>query len=368
MDPQPAVDMFSDDNEAERAERTSLLNELDGLVDSALFSRGLWACLRVADLGPLRRIVESARRNPVTVPGLDYSLQESNLLRHWMQRTRESSQATSTSTTPPQPSTPTRQGVSDLPTTLLKRRRDTREKPQSNLCRERDRNRCVITKSGEPVEVAHIFPFAMRGLQTEEARSQFYTTTETPKNLFCLAPHAHDYQGKAYLALKHLETSEDQTSSTVMFVWLPDFDTPKSLRLCTEPSAAPVVQLREDSTGGVVGLWDVTTRLPISTGSRIVLETTDPVRLPLPDADLLGLHWVLQRVAAMAGNVEPRDDIYDTDDEDDEMFSVWANDDSDLSDLYLPQEPTTSTTSNDKSKMVLDMNRCDPQGIPEYST
>lgn len=170
------------------------------------------------------------------------------------------------------------------------------------------------------------------------------------------------------MALKHLETSEDQTSSTVMFVWLPDFDTPKSLRLCTEPSAAPVVQLREDSTGGVVGLWDVTTRLPISTGSRIVLETTDPVRLPLPDADLLGLHWVLQRVAAMAGNVEPRDDIYDTDDEDDEMFSVWANDDSDLSDLYLPQEPTTSTTSNDKSKMVLDMNRCDPQGIPEYST
>ncbi|OAL64442.1 hypothetical protein A7C99_3876 [Trichophyton rubrum] len=340
MDPQPAVDMFSDDNEAERAERTSLLNELDGLVDSALFSRGLWACLRVADLGPLRRIVESARRNPVTVPGLDYSLQESNLLRHWMQRTRESSQATSTSTTPPQPSTPTRQGVSDLPTTLLKRRRDTREKPQSNL-------------SEEKVE---------RWLNAIQA------TTETPKNLFCLAPHAHDYQGKAYLALKHLETSEDQTSSTVMFVWLPDFDTPKSLRLCTEPSAAPVVQLREDSTGGVVGLWDVTTRLPISTGSRIVLETTDPVRLPLPDADLLGLHWVLQRVAAMAGNVEPRDDIYDTDDEDDEMFSVWANDDSDLSDLYLPQEPTTSTTSNDKSKMVLDMNRCDPQGIPEYST
>lgn len=107
-----------------------------------------------------------------------------------------------------------------------------------------------------------------------------------------------------------------------MFVWLPDFDTPKPLRLCTEPSAAPVVQLREDSTGGVVGLLDVTNRLPISTGSRIVLETTDPVRLPLPDADLLELHWVLQRVAAMAGNAEPRDDKYDTDDEDNEMFGV----------------------------------------------
>lgn len=106
--------------------------------------------------------------------------------------------------------------------------------------------------------------------------------------------------------------------------------TPPSHFVCVEPSAASVVQLREDSTGGVVGLWDVTTRLPISTGSRIVLETTDPVRLPLPDADLLELHWVLQRVAAMAGNAEPRDDKYDTDDEDDEMFGVWADDGSDL--------------------------------------
>ncbi|EGD99106.1 hypothetical protein TESG_06461 [Trichophyton tonsurans CBS 112818] len=318
--------MFSDDNEAEKAERTSLLNVLDGLVDSALFSRGLWACLRVADLGPLRRIVEDTRHNPVTVPGLAYSLRQSNLLKYWMQRTRASSRA-STTTTSPQPGTPTQPDVSDLSSTLLKRRR---EKSQSDLCRERDRNRCVITKSGEPIEVAHIFPFAMRGLQTEEARLQFYTTTETPKNLFCLAPHVHAYQGKAYFALKHLGTSEDHTICTVMFVWLPDFDTPKSLRLCTEPSAAPVVQLREDSTGGVVGLWDVTTRLPISTGSRIVLETTDPVRLPLPDADLLELHWVLQRVAAMAGNAEPRDDKYDTDDEDDEMFGVWADDGSDL--------------------------------------
>ncbi|EZF32612.1 hypothetical protein H109_02503 [Trichophyton interdigitale MR816] len=287
MDPQPVVDMFSDDNEAEKAERTSLLNELDGLVDSALFSRGLWACLRVADLGPLRRIVEDTRHNPVTLPGLAYSLRQSNLLKYC----------------------------------------------KSSLgCRERDGNRCVITKSGEPIEVAHIFPFAMRGLQTEEARLQFYSpwkilkffwseekverwlnaiqaTTETPKNLFCLAPHVHAYQGKAYFSLKHLGTSEDHTSCTVMFVWLPDFDTPKSLRLC---------------------LWDVTTRLPISTGSRIVLETTDPVRLPLPDADLLELHWVLQRVAAMAGNAEPRDDKYDTDDEDDEMFGVWADDGSDL--------------------------------------
>lgn len=103
--------------------------------------------------------------------------------------------------------------------------------------------------------MAHIFPFAMRGLQTEEARLQFYSpwkilkffwseekverwlnaiqaTTETPKNLFCLAPHVHAYQGKAYFSLKHLGTSEDHTSCTVMFVWLPDFDTPKSLRLC----------------------------------------------------------------------------------------------------------------------------------------
>ncbi|KAF3490710.1 uncharacterized protein GIQ15_00227 [Arthroderma uncinatum] len=389
MDPQP-VNIFSDDNEVEKAERTSLLNELDGLVDSTPFSRGLWACLRVADLGSLRRIVEGVKHSPFPKAGLagyEYLLQESNLLRHWTQRTRVSSRATSTTTTPPQPSTPTRPDVSGLPSTFLKRRRDARDQLQSELCRQRDRRRCVVTKSGEPIEVAHIFPFAMRGFQTEEARSQMYSpwevlkifwpeekverwlsaiqaTTETPKNLLCLAPHVHAYQGKAYFALKHLGSSEDNTSCTVMFVWLPHFDDPQSLRVSTEPFAAPVVQLREDSTGGVVGLWDVTTGLPISTGSRIVLETTDPVGLPLPDADLLELHWVLQRVAAMAGAAEPRDDSYRTDDEDDEMFGVWADEDSDLSDLSLPQKPTTSMASNGKNKMVLDLNPCDPQSMP----
>ncbi|PGH15998.1 hypothetical protein AJ80_05341 [Polytolypa hystricis UAMH7299] len=394
---QHSMDMFFEDNEAEKAERTSLLNELDNLVEGASFSRELWACLRVADLGSLRLIVEDVKhsRHPEqSLGGFEQSVKESKLVRHWKQQTRNDSRATSTATTPLQPSTPARSDVSGSPATQSsghrKRRRDgvqMRDQLQSELCRKRDQRRCVITKSGEPVEVAHIFPFAMRGLQTEEARAQrfspwktlklFWTeekvnrwlsaiqaTTETPKNLFCLAPHAHAYQGKAYFALKYLGSNEENTSRTVVFMWLPHFDKPHSLRVCTEPSAAPVIQLRKDGAGGVVGLWDVSTESPISTGDQIVLETTDPVGLPLPDVDLLELHWVLQRVVAMAGGAEPRDETYEADDEDDDECGAWADDGSDVSNLSLPQKSTISSSSfNDEKRMVLDLHSCDSHGV-----
>ncbi|QSS56235.1 hypothetical protein I7I53_04391 [Histoplasma capsulatum var. duboisii H88] len=163
-------------------------------------------------------------------------------------------------------------------------------------------------------------------------------TTETLTNLFCLAPHPHAYQGKAYFALKYIESNEDYTSLTVMFMWIPHFDHPNSLRACTGPAAAPVMQFREDSVGGVVGLWHVPTQLPISTGDHIVLETSDPVNLPLPDSNLLELHWLLQRVAAMAGDAEPQDKTYETDDEDDG--------DSDVSSLSIPPKSTVPMSNS----------------------
>lgn len=188
----------------------------------------------------------------------------------------------------------------------------------------------------------------MRNLQTPEVREQPFSlwntlklfwaeekvnrwlsaiqaTTETTKNLFCLSPNAHAYQGKAYFALKYIGSNEDNTSRTVMFMWLPHFGNSHSLRVCTEPSAAPVINLRRDGAGGVVGLWDVSTGAPICTGHQIVLETTDPVGLPLPDADLLELHWVLQRVVAMAGGAEPRDETYETDDDDSDGWGALVD-------------------------------------------
>ncbi|KLJ06282.1 hypothetical protein EMPG_09286 [Blastomyces silverae] len=367
------MDLFFGDNEAEKAERMSLLHELDNLVEGAAFSRELWACLHVADLSSLRSIVEDIKRHrypQLVLTGFDLCVKESKLVRHWMQQSRGGSRASSTATTPLQPSTLAHDLVSfSLPHVgkyccIL---------TKNNQCRTRDQRQCVITKSSEPIEVAHISPLAMRDLQTEEARAQrfslgktlklFWTeekvnrwlsaiqaTTETSKNLFCLAPNAHAYQGRAYFALKHIRSNEENTRCTVMFMWLPHFDNPHLLRVSTEPSAVPDIKLRKDGAGGVVGLWNVSTGLPVFTGDQIVLETTDPVSLPLPDVDLLELHWVLQRVVAMAGGAEPRDDTYEADDEDDDECGTWTDDNSDVSVLSFPQKSTISMSTDNNEK------------------
>ncbi|OJD14164.1 hypothetical protein AJ78_05470 [Emergomyces pasteurianus Ep9510] len=342
------MDVLFDDNETEKAERTSLLNELDNLVQGKLLSRELWACLRLADLARLRFMLSELRmlNSPkVYLDGLELALRESKLVTYWKQ-SRNVSRASSVAAAPSQASSPTQPDVSESPATPSsgprKRQRleyQVRDRTQRDLCLERDGHKCVITNSGEPVEVAHIFPFTMRNLQTPEARSQdfnlwnvlkyFWTEekvnkwlnaiqaiTETLKNLLCLAPHTHAYQNKAFFALKYVESNEDNTSLTVMFMWLPHFDHPHLLRACTDPSAALVTKFRKDAAGGVVSLLNTSTEAPVATGDQIILETTDPVNLPLPDVDILELHWVLQRVAAMAGGAEPEEITYETDDED----------------------------------------------------
>ncbi|OAX77517.1 hypothetical protein ACJ72_08184 [Emergomyces africanus] len=372
------MDLLFDDTEAEKAERTRLLNDLDTHAGYQPFSRELWACLRLADLDCLRRIVRDVTTSSDAgglnlLVGINTRVQQSKLLPYWKQLSRTASGASSVAATsavvsqigsPGQPDLPDSSGTSSRP---QKRQRigeigvQVRDKAQRDLCRQRDKNKCVITQSGEPIEVAHIFPFAMRNLQSLEARASLYNpwntlrmfwtaekvdrwfnaihaTTETPRNLFCLAPHTHAYQGKAYFALKYVESNEDLTKLTVMFMWLPHFDHPHQLRVHTDPVATPVVQFREDGVGGAVGLWNMSTKLPISTGDHIVLETSDPVNLPLPDVNLLELHWLLQRVVAMAGGAEPQDETYETDDDDE--WGVLIDENSDVSSVSIPSKYT----------------------------
>ncbi|OJD14277.1 hypothetical protein AJ78_05354 [Emergomyces pasteurianus Ep9510] len=363
------MDMLFDDTDAEKAERTSLLHELDILVQGQTFSRELWACLRLADLDRLRFILTKVRESAVYLIGLEGSVRGSKLLPYWKHQTRDASRTSSIAASPSQASSPAQPDVTDTSPRPRKRQRlgqQVRDRMQRDLCRQRDGSKCVITNSGEPVEVAHIFPFAMRDLQTPEARAQVFSpwqtlklfwteekvnrwlnaiqaTTETLKNLFCLAPHTHAYQSKAYFTLKYIESNEDHTSLTVMFMWLPHFDHSHSLRVCTEPSAVPVIKFRKDAAGGVVGLLNTLTEAPVATGDQIILQTTDPVNLPLPDVNLLDLHWVLQRVAAMAGGGESQDEIYETDDEDNGDCGALIDEDSDVSSLSI--SPKYSTTS-----------------------
>ncbi|EER41630.1 conserved hypothetical protein [Histoplasma capsulatum var. duboisii H88] len=396
------MDLFSDDNEAERAERKDILSQLDTIVQGAQFSQSLWACLQVADLSQLRRIlteIREAYHPAVYLRGFGTSIDESQLIPHWKQLVRDASRTSSTAATPSKPGTPVQlvsrpQDVSGSPSTQTsgdrKRRRiwfQTRDRRQRDLCLQRDQRKCVITGSGEPVEVAHIFPFAMRDLQTPEQRSEssnfwnilkiFWTeekverwfnairsTTETLRNLFCLSPNAHAYQGKIYFALKHISSNENNSSRTVKFIWLPHFQNYGSLRLSTEPSVIPATTFRQDGVGGRVGLLDLPTGSAISSGHTIVWETEDPVNLPLPDVDLLELHWVLQRVAAMAGAAEPQDETYETDDED--GCGALVDDNSDVSDFLIPQKYTISApTFTNKKAMLSDPSPIDVHNISD---
>ncbi|OJD10780.1 hypothetical protein AJ78_08296 [Emergomyces pasteurianus Ep9510] len=124
MDSQRSMDLFFGGNEAEKAERTKLLlHELNNLVKGGAFSWELWACLHLADLGSLRSIVEDVK--PSRVPqgvlgGYEQLVKESKLVRHSpLRKECYDSRATSTATTPVQPSTPAQADTSASHATQL---------------------------------------------------------------------------------------------------------------------------------------------------------------------------------------------------------------------------------------------------------
>lgn len=144
-------------------------------------------------------------------------------------------------------------------------------------------------------------------------------TTETTKNLLCLAPQVRAYHERAYFALKPIDMNEEKTRLDVIFSWLPRFNYPRKLLLSTPPLSLPSTVDRRVHDSQTVKMWDTYTDSKICTGDKIVLETTDKDRLPLPDAALLDMQWVLQRVAALSAGAEPVDEPYDDYDYDDDV-------------------------------------------------
>ena len=84
----------------------------------------------------------------------------------------------------------------------------------------------MITKAGEPVDVARIYPFSMRNLKESSScdsiwaalrifwsqervdawyNAVFSSRTEVVSNLMCLNPSAYKYHERAYFALEPIE-------------------------------------------------------------------------------------------------------------------------------------------------------------------
>jgi len=200
---------------------------------------------------------------------------------------------------------------------------------------------CVLTKAGEPIEVAHIYPFCLRSELTPANRSEpsfwsilrhfwskervdaWYNAilskgTEACHNLMCLAPSAHKYWEKAHFALKPIRLSDDNKRLDVQFFWLVKGNHTPVVSILQHPSLS--VDLRRGPNRTV--LVNADTLRVICSGDEISLETSNAEQYPLPDVRLLEMQWFLHRVAAMSGAAEPRDDFGDDSDDDFSMAPV----------------------------------------------
>ena len=209
----------------------------------------------------------------------------------------------------------------------------------------------MLTKAPHPVEVAHIYPFCMRETKASDDDYSFWSVlrmfwsedrvnawysaiftsaggTEEVFNLMCFAPTVHRYHERAYFALEPKEISDDKKCLTVKFFWLPQH---KKLLvpLLHTPS---IPEDLEDGRCRRTGLWNVESGERILSGSEICLETTDPVKLPLPDLRLLEMQWFLHRMMALSGNAEPHDYPDDSDDD----WEVGVGNEEHLKDEWSP--------------------------------
>jgi len=194
----------------------------------------------------------------------------------------------------------------------------------------------VVTGVPEIAEAAHIYPFSMGKLKESEPSTSiwnvlrqfwseervnswynavFPTGTEVVHNLMSLSPNAHAFHGRGFFALEPMEISDNKERLKVKFFWLRRYKYSKGEKV--DILSRPSLPGNLDPGPGGPGLLNVQTRREICSGDEIWLETEDPESLPLPDWRLLEMQWFLNRVVAMSGAAEPRDDF----DEDGDGFT-----------------------------------------------
>ncbi|EFE31052.1 uncharacterized protein ARB_02246 [Trichophyton benhamiae CBS 112371] len=206
---------------------------------------------------------------------------------------------------------------------------------------------CIITKHAYP-DVAHIYPYSMGGVAHESPNSTFWILlrsywsnervenwraavfprgTETLCNLLCLSPNMHRWHSKGLFGLQPVEISEDKSRLTLKFYWLPQHQFSRNVDL----SARPNIPCDLNGLEMDFKAWNAITERKIRSGDEIILTTSDPQNLPLPDWDLLELQWTLQRLASLSGAADINPQEYSDDDSDgvewEEDFSFEAEQD-----------------------------------------
>jgi len=246
----------------EHPSRRDLIKRLTKALKTTMFPSFVKACLYVSDIEKLENLVQVAEANPDLGSFVMAGFNVGRLVDKWLQRVRTPAAPTTHTpvaqsplarlTTPsPHPSplyatpsplyeTPSPMQPLHTPSAAERSHNDAegeesrprkriregsvgsvgRSKQAADWCRARDNSECVLTKMGEPIDVAHLYPYSMRNDRPSSDPSNiwrmmrvfwsnsrvqawedaiFPNGTEVVQNLVCLAPHCHRYHGAAGL-------------------------------------------------------------------------------------------------------------------------------------------------------------------------
>ncbi|KAL2866524.1 HNH endonuclease signature motif containing protein [Aspergillus lucknowensis] len=373
-------------DEVDDALRAQLIGQIDDALDGRLVETGFWAFLWLADIDKLEiytkfflGMPESSRYDLCASPNW------TRALKIWTtrERVKDENRKRKSTTATPNPPTPSKvsrlaesvgRAIQDIgspvplsrrgrsppsksrskspskiptrvtsagpstPSTLITpgvNRREPKDYARSTAiaddCKKRDKHTCLVTRGGDWIETAHIYPFSLGTKVGSQGYTEFWARlsvlwpaekvqawedavlgrerTEILPNLISLAPTVHGLWGKAKFALRPIELSADQTTLTVEFHWLQDSAyEPRDLRI------RPANPTELDGTTRQTRLFDCRTKRCICSGDILTFTTEDPEKLPLPSVDLLQMQWLLNRLVALAGAADVTDEELDPDD------------------------------------------------------
>ena len=144
--------------------------------------------------------------------------------------------------------------------------------------------------------------------------------TESPMNMLTLSHTVHQLWGACFFALKPIRASKHRL--VVEFHWLQPRSKGKK-HIMVNARICPDCLAEIDSPGQHIRLIDCPSGKIITSGTRIAIKTDDPQKRPLPSFALLEMQWNLQRVAALSGMAEWRDQSYGDSDSDDYVTGIF---------------------------------------------
>lgn len=387
----PVYDFYSE-------ERADLLVQLQQKLHAKEVPASFWALLQVCDLGQLEKLVKVAEIMPEITTFWTSTC--SLIPRKWNQKYR----GPSGSTTPVEQSPVNKKPsltvdtqlssspVSD-PSVLLPEEQSRREPKHISLAKKRDGGRCILTGADGSLQGAHIFPFAL--IKTKPAasdvgravpdlwdmlrafwpvekvnawKSRIFSDPDSPNkmvdgpfNVITLKSHCHEDWAAGKFGLRPV--SRDENEITVQFLRFPKVKH-------GHHDLVPLTQRPETKMDGVLPLARFQRagepRQDIRHGDEIKITTTDPKGLPLPDSELLDMHWKLNAVVALSAAAEAQN-LYYFDDNDDDVSDAWWLGSAASSPDHGPTSQITSLPPSSPGKAQAGNAQAETEALEEIS-